>query len=99
MTRADLLEAWHGHLAQGRRRSPHTVRAYVATAARLLDELGETDWPALARIEAPALRAQLAQGQHRKYVEHAEVDRRPAHHADALRDAVREADARRADHP
>lgn len=60
MTRADLLEAWHGHLAQGRRRSPHTVRAYVATAARLLDELGETDWPALARIEAPALRAQLA---------------------------------------
>lgn len=60
MTRADLLEAWHGHLARGRRRSPHTVRAYVATAARLLDELGETDWPALARIEAPALRAQLA---------------------------------------
>ncbi len=60
MTRADLLEAWHGHLAQGRRRSPHTVRAYVATAARLLDELGESDWPALARIEAPALRAQLA---------------------------------------
>lgn len=60
MTRADLLEAWHLHLAQGRRRSPHTVRAYVATAARLLDELGETDWAALARIEAPALRAQLA---------------------------------------
>lgn len=60
MTRADLLEAWHAHLAQGRRRSPHTVRAYVATAARLLDEVGEMDWPALARIEAPALRAQLA---------------------------------------
>lgn len=60
MTRADLLEAWHGHLAQGRRRSPHTVRAYTATAARLLDELGETDWPALARTDAPALRRQLA---------------------------------------
>ena len=60
MTRADMLEAWHGHLAQGRRRSPHTVRAYVATAARLLDELGETSWPALARIEATGLRRQLA---------------------------------------
>lgn len=60
MTRADLLEAWHGHLAQGRRRSPHTVRAYTATAARLLDELGETDWPALARTDAPTLRRQLA---------------------------------------
>ena len=60
MTRADLLEAWHDHLALGRRRSPHTVRAYVATAARLLDALGVSDWTSLARIEAPALRAQLA---------------------------------------
>lgn len=60
MKRADLLEAWHSHLAQGRRRSPHTVRAYVATAARLLDELGESDWDNLSRIAAPALRAQLA---------------------------------------
>ena len=59
-TRADLLEAWHNHLAQARRRSPHTVRAYVATAARLLDNLGDTDWGALARIEGPALRTQLA---------------------------------------
>jgi integrase/recombinase XerC len=60
MTRAGLLEAWHNHLADGRRRSPHTVRAYVATAARLLDQLGETDWPTLARIDAGALRGQLA---------------------------------------
>ncbi|MBK6801201.1 tyrosine recombinase XerC [Novosphingobium sp.] len=60
MTRADILEAWQDHLAQGRRRSPHTVRAYVATAARLLDTLGETDWPALARLDAAALRGQLA---------------------------------------
>ncbi|WP_088308391.1 tyrosine recombinase XerC [Novosphingobium sp. B 225] len=60
MKRADLLEAWHSHLAQGRRRSPHTVRAYVATAARLLDELGDSDWDSLSRIAAPALRAQLA---------------------------------------
>ncbi len=60
MTRSDILEAWNAHLAQGRRRSPHTVRAYVATAARLLDALGDTDWPALARIDAAALRSQLA---------------------------------------
>ncbi len=28
MSGADLLEAWREHLAKGRRRSPHTVRAY-----------------------------------------------------------------------
>ncbi|MEO5586944.1 MAG: tyrosine recombinase XerC [Novosphingobium sp.] len=60
MTRGDLLEAWHNHLTQGRRRSPHTVRAYAATAARLLDSLGETDWTTLGRLDAQALRAQLA---------------------------------------
>ncbi len=60
MTKADLLEVWGEYLAHGRRRSPHTVRAYVATAARLLDELGNMDWAALARLDAPALRAQLA---------------------------------------
>lgn len=60
MTRADLLEAWHAHLADGRRRSPHTVRAYVATAARLLDHSEASDWPALARLDATALRHHLA---------------------------------------
>jgi integrase/recombinase XerC len=60
VTRADILEAWHGHLAEGRRRSPHTVRAYVATAARLLDEVDLSDWPALARLDTAALRNQLA---------------------------------------
>ena len=58
--RAVILEAWHGHLAEGRRRSPHTVRAYVATAARLLDALGDADWPRLARIDSGELRLQLA---------------------------------------
>ena len=60
MTRADLLEQWGRHLATNRRRSPHTVRAYVATAGRLLDEARAEDWPALARLDAAALRAQLA---------------------------------------
>ena len=58
--RAALLEAWHAHLAQNRRRSPHTVRAYVATAARLIDALDIRDWPALARLDAADLRRQLA---------------------------------------
>lgn len=61
MTRADILEAWHDHLALARRRSPHTVRAYGATAARLLDVLpDELSWSALARLDAAALRTQLA---------------------------------------
>lgn len=60
MTRAAILEAWHGHLAQGRRRSDHTVRAYVATAARLMDALGDPNWSDLARLDAAALRGQLA---------------------------------------
>ena len=61
MTRADLLEAWGNHLAQGRRRSPHTVRAYVATAARLLDTIGETDWAGLAALTTGDIRGQLAE--------------------------------------
>jgi len=60
MTRADLLEQWGSHLSAGRRRSPHTVRAYVATAARLLDHLGLEDWAALARLGPAELRGQLA---------------------------------------
>lgn len=60
MTRAELLEAWNDHLTHGRRRSPHTVRAYVATAARLLDAVDAADWDGIARIEAQGLRAQLA---------------------------------------
>jgi integrase/recombinase XerC len=60
VTIADILEAWRDHLADGRRRSPHTVRAYLTAAKRLLDTLEEPDWRALARLDAPALRQQLA---------------------------------------
>jgi len=58
--RAELLAAWSDHLDHGLRRSPHTVRAYVATAARLLDATDATDWPAIARLDAGDLRAHLA---------------------------------------
>ena len=60
MSASTILNAWHDHLSQSRRRSPHTVRAYVATAERLIEATGLTDWPALARIDAAALRQQLA---------------------------------------
>jgi integrase/recombinase XerC len=60
MSRADLLDQWRLFLVTGRRRSPHTVRAYVATAARLLDKAGCEDWSALARLEAAELRSHLA---------------------------------------
>ena len=50
-----MLEAWRSHLAEGRRRSPHTVRAYVATAERLLDGSEVADWrdPRPARCRRP----------------------------------------------
>ena len=60
MTKGDLLEAWAAYLSDGRRRSPHTVRAYGAAAARLLEALGDSSWGSLAQIEAPVLRRQLA---------------------------------------
>lgn len=60
MSGADLLAAWRAHLADNLRRSPHTVRAYVAAAARLVAAQGCDDWDSLARIEAHRLRAFLA---------------------------------------
>jgi integrase/recombinase XerC len=60
-----LAARWGEHLAQDRRRSAHTVRAYVATAHRLIAFLGThygqaVDKALLARISAADLRAFLA---------------------------------------
>jgi integrase/recombinase XerC len=60
MSAADLLAAWRAHLADNRRRSPHTVRAYVAAAERLCAANALESWEAVARTEAHALRAFLA---------------------------------------
>ena len=60
MSGADLLAEWHKHLVHARRRSPHTVRAYAAAAARLVDALNIDQWHALARIDAASLRHHLA---------------------------------------
>ena len=60
MSGAGLLGEWRSHLADNRRRSPHTVRAYTAAAARLVAALDSEDWASVARIGAPALRSHLA---------------------------------------
>lgn len=62
---SDLPRAFADHLAQDRRRSAHTVRAYAATATRLCGFLEEhwgeaIDRPALARVSAADLRAYLS---------------------------------------
>ena len=60
----DLVEAWRQHLALDRRRSTHTVRAYMATAERLITFLTEhrgeaMTAAALARVDQADLRAFL----------------------------------------
>jgi integrase/recombinase XerC len=60
MSRADILEAWNTFLAQDRRRSPHTVRAYAAAATRLIDDAELADWQAIATLSPADMRAQMA---------------------------------------
>ncbi|MEO5938918.1 MAG: tyrosine recombinase XerC [Sphingomonas sp.] len=65
MTNVSLPQEFGRHLARDRRRSAHTVRAYEATAVRLVAFLGEhwgeaIDAAALGRITAADLRAYLA---------------------------------------
>ena len=60
MSGADLLGEWHAHLVHARRRSPHTVRAYGAAAARLVSALEVEEWRSLAQIDAATLREHLA---------------------------------------
>jgi len=60
-----LAARWAGHLAHDQRRSPHTVRAYVATAHRLIDFLGryrgeEIGRFSLLNLHATDLRSFLA---------------------------------------
>ena len=60
-----IARDWQNHLARDRRRSPHTVRAYAATAHRLIDFLAEhlggpVDGEALGRLQPADLRAFLA---------------------------------------
>ena len=60
MTLGGLVAQWEHYLAENRRRSPHTVRAYAAGAQRLVERLGLSDWSAVADLSARDLRGQLA---------------------------------------
>jgi integrase/recombinase XerC len=60
MSKADLLEQWGDYLARARRRSPHTVRAYLAAANRLVEAVDAETWRDIAGLDAAALRRQLA---------------------------------------
>jgi integrase/recombinase XerC len=60
----EIAVRWHAHLSRDRRRSPHTVRAYVATAHRLIDFLaghlgGAVSGKALGAVQVADLRAYL----------------------------------------
>ena len=61
MSKADLLEIWRAHLMNGRRRSPHTVRAYSKAAQRLIEATDADDFGTLARIDTARLRSHLAE--------------------------------------
>ena len=60
MSAADLLGVWRSHLTDARRRSEHTVRAYVSAAQRLIHAHDLESWEDVAAIEAHHLRAHLA---------------------------------------
>ena len=65
MTAQGLIAQWSAHLSLDRRRSIHTVRAYVATAQRLIDWMAEMDGAeatrdALTMLAVSDLRAFLA---------------------------------------
>lgn len=60
MSAADILSQWRAHLTDARRRSPHTVRAYVSAAQRIMAARGLEDWEGIASLEGHDLRSHLA---------------------------------------
>jgi integrase/recombinase XerC len=59
---SEIVQSWSDHLRRDRRRSVHTIRAYAATADRLLGflQVHQVGAPDLGRLEASDLRAYLA---------------------------------------
>jgi integrase/recombinase XerC len=60
MTDVDVIAHWREHLTDAQRRSPHTARAYVSAAQKLMRARDLASWPEIAQIEAQDLRAHLA---------------------------------------
>ncbi|MFN3863520.1 MAG: tyrosine recombinase XerC [Erythrobacter sp.] len=60
MSAPELIAAWRAHLADNRRLSPHTVRAYLSAAENLCSSIMPETWADIARTEAHHLRSHLA---------------------------------------
>lgn len=60
MSAPEILETWRLHLADNRRRSPHTVRAYCSAAQRIVEVRDLSSLEDVAALEAHDLRAHLA---------------------------------------
>ena len=56
----EIIAVWRAHLTDARRRSVHTVRAYVGAAERLVRARDLETWDSVAALEAHDLRAHLA---------------------------------------
>lgn len=56
----EVIAVWRAHLTDARRRSAHTVRAYVGAAERLVRARDLETWDDVAALEAHDLRAHLA---------------------------------------
>lgn len=60
MTPSALIAEWREYLENDRRRSAHTIRAYVGAATRLCGARDLASWSDVARLDTAAIRAQLA---------------------------------------
>ena len=60
MSAADIIAIWRAHLEDNLRRSPHTVRAYIAAAQRLIHAQDAANLQDIASIEAYHLRSHIA---------------------------------------
>lgn len=62
MAQRDIITSWREHLARDKRRSPHTVRAYVATAERIIERISSCkDWQSIAALKPQHIRMFLAE--------------------------------------
>ncbi len=61
MSQSMVITRWQEHLQRDKRRSPHTVRAYVATAQRLMEGVPSlSDWQSIAALSPQQIRSFLA---------------------------------------
>ena len=91
---ASPIAEYSAFLTDNRRMSPHSVRAYLATAERLTEFLGEhlgvaADRPALVRLTAADLRAFLAHRRGTKKNEGGLTNRSTARELSAIRHFLR----------